>query len=554
MARDSAGTYSLPAGNPVVSGETISSTVHNNTMADIAAELTDSLSRSGKGGMSAPLELVDGTEAAPGLSFNNEVSSGLYRAATDDLRFSSTNQDVFRWTDARVGAVGVPLAIWDSTVSSLLAEIEHDDTDLRVRSLDHGAPVYLTGEDTGGTERLIAGGDPDGAASLYYTGAAAVSTTNTGINVFTQAGAGGNAQITLTDGDNEIAAIYKSGNGEMLIRNQEHGGGIRLQGEDESGTVVNLLVADPDGTCNLYHDGKAVLTTNAAGVIFYDTNGDDPLAQWFQDDGSTRNGYIEFDATDGLIIEQEVHGLPVTIRSENTSGTNRNILVGNPDGATELYHAGTKTIETTSSGAIITGGVVIASGTNGASFRAVEPDGGAWFGVTSTGAMAINQTESDGDFEKVWITGDRDGAVNLRYNNNVEFRTADSDATDYLSGAEVKDYGGTFRQVGFLDMEPLELASSRNVANDDWGKAVFNRTTEKTLTLVNATTVPNGALMTVVAVDSILNIADGSVTLRWLDGSTSGGSTGDRKLAPGGIATIWKTTDTNYYIWGVGIS
>ena len=41
------GTYSLPAGNPVVSGTVISSTVQNNTMNDIANELTNSIPRDG---------------------------------------------------------------------------------------------------------------------------------------------------------------------------------------------------------------------------------------------------------------------------------------------------------------------------------------------------------------------------------------------------------------------------------------------------------------------------------------------------------------------------
>jgi hypothetical protein len=46
--RNGAGTYSLPAGNPVVSGTTISSTVHNNTMSDIATALTASIAKDGQ--------------------------------------------------------------------------------------------------------------------------------------------------------------------------------------------------------------------------------------------------------------------------------------------------------------------------------------------------------------------------------------------------------------------------------------------------------------------------------------------------------------------------
>lgn len=48
MARNGSGTYSLPSGNPVTTGTTISSTVQNNTMSDIAVALTQSLAKDGQ--------------------------------------------------------------------------------------------------------------------------------------------------------------------------------------------------------------------------------------------------------------------------------------------------------------------------------------------------------------------------------------------------------------------------------------------------------------------------------------------------------------------------
>jgi hypothetical protein len=48
MARNGSGTYNLPAGNPVVTGTTISSTTTNNTFNDIATALTGSISKDGQ--------------------------------------------------------------------------------------------------------------------------------------------------------------------------------------------------------------------------------------------------------------------------------------------------------------------------------------------------------------------------------------------------------------------------------------------------------------------------------------------------------------------------
>lgn len=48
MPRNGSGVYTLPAGNPVVTGTTISSTVQNNTMSDVASELTNSIAADGQ--------------------------------------------------------------------------------------------------------------------------------------------------------------------------------------------------------------------------------------------------------------------------------------------------------------------------------------------------------------------------------------------------------------------------------------------------------------------------------------------------------------------------
>lgn len=105
MARNASGSYSLPAGNPVVGGTTIQPTWANTTLADIAAEVTDSLSRSGKGGMLAPLGLVDGSAGAPGIAFASELTTGMYRAAAGDLRFAVSGTQ-----RARLTATGLEIA------------------------------------------------------------------------------------------------------------------------------------------------------------------------------------------------------------------------------------------------------------------------------------------------------------------------------------------------------------------------------------------------------------------------------------------------------------
>jgi hypothetical protein len=106
MPRNASGTYSLPAGNPVVSGSVISSTWANPTLADVANELTNSLSRNGQGGMLVPFEFTNGTFGAPGITWASETSTGFYRPATSDMRATVAGIPRMRWTN-----VGVD--VWD---------------------------------------------------------------------------------------------------------------------------------------------------------------------------------------------------------------------------------------------------------------------------------------------------------------------------------------------------------------------------------------------------------------------------------------------------------
>lgn len=100
MPRDSNGLYTLPAGNPVVSDTTISSSWANTTLADIAAEIQDSLDRSGKGGMLVSFNFSNGTVGNPGITFTNDTTTGLRLNAANDMRAVASGTDVAKFTSS----------------------------------------------------------------------------------------------------------------------------------------------------------------------------------------------------------------------------------------------------------------------------------------------------------------------------------------------------------------------------------------------------------------------------------------------------------------------
>lgn len=90
MSRNGSGVYTLPAGNPVVTGTTISTTWANNTLNDIAATLTDSIAADGQTPMTGDLDLnsnklknvANGTLPADGVNVSQLTAATTVAAIT----------------------------------------------------------------------------------------------------------------------------------------------------------------------------------------------------------------------------------------------------------------------------------------------------------------------------------------------------------------------------------------------------------------------------------------------------------------------------------------
>lgn len=97
MSRNVSGVYTLPL-PAVVPLTTITSSWANTTLDDLAAEMTNSLDRNGKGGMLAPLKSVDGTQSLPGLTFANDTSVGLFRESAGVIWGVAGSSKLFKMT------------------------------------------------------------------------------------------------------------------------------------------------------------------------------------------------------------------------------------------------------------------------------------------------------------------------------------------------------------------------------------------------------------------------------------------------------------------------
>jgi hypothetical protein len=93
MSRNGTGTYNLPAGNPVITGTTISSTWANTTLSDIANALTGSIAADGQTPMTGSLDmntnriinLLAGNAAGDAVEYAQFIAAFTNPTFTGDL-------------------------------------------------------------------------------------------------------------------------------------------------------------------------------------------------------------------------------------------------------------------------------------------------------------------------------------------------------------------------------------------------------------------------------------------------------------------------------------
>lgn len=267
MPRDSNGVYSLPAGNPVVTLTTISTVWANTTLDDIALALTNSVDRQGTGGMSGPLKLSNGTVGAPALSWLTEPTSGLYRAAAGDFRYSISSNDVLTLTATGLTAAGTITslrslsAVWTDPriiINETDAALNEKITDitsvagvllLRTRTDVDGAGANIFSLDRNGTALTSITYNASGGVHIFDGGNIRSDADNT-----RQLGINGNKWARLYAGD-----IRDADNFTML---DSTGTILRLAGTGQNWTEIRSGEHFNPGADNTLDLGSASLRWN----------------------------------------------------------------------------------------------------------------------------------------------------------------------------------------------------------------------------------------------------------------------------------------------------
>jgi hypothetical protein len=228
MARNASGAYTLPTGNPVVTDTTVTSTWGNTTMTDVATEMTASLSRTGKGGMLAPLKTINGTAGAPVYTFTNFPTSGWYIAGAGDVRMSITGTDRLK-----VLATGIEVAGNITTTGTAMTLGQNGSTFQISRNTADQTVQFSGGSGTGvGANLIMYGQSHASAANDFYlrSGTTVFFSWNDDIGqVQLSSGTTPTANLTLTGNSGSELATF-AGNVAMAAGKTVDGRDVSVDG------------------------------------------------------------------------------------------------------------------------------------------------------------------------------------------------------------------------------------------------------------------------------------------------------------------------------------
>jgi hypothetical protein len=377
MPRDGSGNFNLPAGQPVSTGTTISSTVHNALAADVAAGLTQSLSKDGQTTPTSNLPLggFKFTGVADGTASNHFATVGQLQSAAVSLAGSVSGTDtitanlnpaITSYTSglfvsfivANTNATttptlalnglsaktivrpgGQPLAVGD-LVTTKLAHLQYDGTNF-----------VLLSPATGTYPALIPTGSTVPANGVYLPAANTVgiasnttlraSVNSTGSWTFAAPSSGNTLNLASNSG---AYAVYASPDGGTtqggLVATS--GSGIRLY----TGTAHAVLLSTAgNDRLTVGPAGNVTINAPSSGTTLSLVNTGASVLLGFSD--GTRTGTIQTNATDVRFGSTSAHGLDFFTNSSSRFSISSagNVLVNAPSSGTALTVSGVASSE-----------------------------------------------------------------------------------------------------------------------------------------------------------------------------------------------------------------
>lgn len=435
-SRNSGGTYSLPAGNPVVSGTTITSTWANNTLNDIKTEITNSLDRQGRGGMLAPLLLVSGTVGAPGVGFSAEPGSGAYRAGAGDWRLTVLGTAVMKLQSALVTTL-VPLTVTGRTTT----------TDLTVTGTSEDITIVTTGTNSYG---LHSEGNGTGVGVEAIGGA----TNGHGLDAY---GGGGSGLGLYVEG-------AASGKGAEIFGGTTTGNALEAtaRGGSSAGVVGTGIGSGSGGN---FYTGVGAAATNGTAALNGIGQGNNTKGVWGIGTG-TEVGVKAVGGTTGAGLEASTGtAATASARTDAIDVLNGDISmvgVASPDSNVALSNTITPKSFAKAYAAVTLGAAGSASITEGLNVSSVTTTGSACGGTTQIEITFASSFASAGKF--VVIPG--------KASSLCDPRVISQTASTVTLGLSAIRFDGTTPALSVVNCQQVSCGAGSSVTYD-WNGQKF---------------------------------------------------------------------------------
>ena len=301
----------------------------------------------------ATIEVVIGSRSVTSASVDTFTANGGVKV--DNITIDGTEIDLSSGDLTLDVAGGISLDADDEGTISFkdggtrYGITKKSGSDFEVQSMISNGDILFKGSDDGSTITALSLDMSDAGTATFNHD---IKLGDGGISKF---GASGDMQL-FHDGSNSY--VEQQGTGNLIVRNTTDDADILFQSDDGSGSVTTYFSLD--GSIAMSKFNKDALFKDSVKANF----GDGVDFQIYHD-GS--HSYIDEAGTGDLRIRSN-SAVALLKASDNAD-----MLLAIPDGAVSLYHAGSKKIETTSSGVQTTGTVSVngaytlptSDGTNG---------------------------------------------------------------------------------------------------------------------------------------------------------------------------------------------
>ena len=286
---------------------------------------------------------------------------------------------------------------------------------------------------------------PNGSVELYHNNSKKFETTSSGVSIAGSANLGDSNKLRL--GNTQDLQIYHDGSN-SIIDNDTNDLIIRCDGDDvkilaqddivlrDNDDSTNFIHCVNGGSVDLYYNGSKKFETTSTGAtvtghltttgeIFA---GDDiglPDAKKITFGASSDLRILHNNTTGNSLIQNNTGDLQIKGASQHFIGSNdENMIIANQNGAVELYHNNSKKIETSSTGATVTGNLAVTGTVDGVDIAALNTT----VGNITTDVVSDTSPQLGGDL-------DTNGhEISLDDNHKIKFG-AGNDLQIYSNGA-----------------------------------------------------------------------------------------------------------------------